>query len=110
WTASPAAMPSHTSPVGCSTPSPSRPDPRATHLSTRSTTMARPLITTAVVAGAVAWLAKVGVIVATDGRVTDDGVAGLLFGIGGALLLAGAVGLGVELTRERPAMVRTAAG
>lgn len=72
--------------------------------------MARPLITTAVVAGAVAWLAKVGVIVATDGRVTDDGIAGSLFGIGGVLLLAGVVGLGVELTRERPAPIRTAAG
>lgn len=72
--------------------------------------MSRPLITTAVVAGALCWLAKVGVIVATDGRVTDDGIAGVLFGIGGALLLAGAVGLGVQLARHRPTAVRTAAG
>lgn len=68
------------------------------------------LISGALVLGALCWLAKVGVIVATDGRVTDDGVAGLLFGLGGALLLIGAIGLGTHLTRSRTGWIRIGAG
>jgi hypothetical protein len=52
----------------------------------------------ALVAGAMAWLTKIGVIIATDGRVTHTGAAGSSFTIGLWLLAVGAAGLGLRLT------------
>ena len=52
----------------------------------------------ALVVGAVAWLTKMGVIIATDGRVTHTGAAGSSFTIGLWLLSVGAAGLGLRLT------------
>lgn len=59
--------------------------------------------------GAVAWLAKMGVIVATDGRVDSTGAAAVFF-IGGILLMAtGATAVGLRLTRGRAGWVRSLA-
>ena len=52
----------------------------------------------ALVVGAMAWLIKMGVIIATDGRVTHTGAAGSSFTIGLWLLSVGAAGLGLRLT------------
>ena len=52
----------------------------------------------ALVVGAMAWLTKMGVIIATDGRVTHTGAAGSSFTIGLWLLSVGAAGLGLRLT------------
>ncbi len=52
----------------------------------------------ALVVGAMAWLTKIGVIIATDGRVTHTGAAGSSFTIGLWLLSVGAAGLGLRLT------------
>ena len=43
-----------------------------------------------VTAGGLAWLAKLGVIAATDGRVTSSGAAAVFFVLGALLLAAGA--------------------
>ena len=59
--------------------------------------------------GAVAWLAKLAVVIGTAGRVTDDGAAGVLFLLGAVLLIAGSTYLGVALTRSRPRWQRIAA-
>jgi len=45
-----------------------------------------------------AWLTKIVVIIATDGRVTHTGAAGTSFTIGLWLLSVGAAGLGLRLT------------
>ena len=52
----------------------------------------------ALVVGAMAWLTKIGVIIATDGRVTYTGAAGSSFTIGLGPLSVGAAGLGLRLT------------
>jgi hypothetical protein len=52
----------------------------------------------ALVVGAMAWLTKIGVIIATDGRVTHTGAAGSSFAIGLGLLSVGAAGLGLRLS------------
>ena len=65
--------------------------------------LSRWLIATAglvLVVGAMAWLAKIGVIIATDGRVTHTGAAGSSFTIGLWLLAVGAAGLGLRLARN----------
>src|SRR6187397_1053924 len=56
----------------------------------------------ALLTGAVFWLAKMSVIVATDGRVDSTGAAAVFY-IGGVLLMAiGATAVGLWLTRGRP--------
>lgn len=51
--------------------------------------------------GALSWLAKMVVIVVTDGRVDSTGAAAVFF-IGGILFMAaGATGVGLSLTRGR---------
>lgn len=67
------------------------------------------IATAFVLAGAAAWLAKLGVIVATDGAQTDTGAAAALYLIGFGLLLIGSATLGLWLARGRPAAVRLAA-
>ncbi len=55
---------------------------------------------TALVVGGVAWLLKLWVIVATDGRVVATGAAGAFFTIGLYSLLVGSTGLGLRLTMK----------
>ena len=60
----------------------------------------------ALVVGAMAWLTKIGVIIATDGRVTHTGAAGASFTIGLGLLSVGAAGLGLRLTTSVDLVLR----
>ena len=60
----------------------------------------------ALVVGAMAWLTKIGVIIATDGRVTHTGAAGSSFTIGLWLLSVGAAGLGLRLTMNVDLVLR----
>ena len=60
----------------------------------------------ALVVGAMAWLTKIGVIIATDGRVTHTGAAGSSFTIGLGLLSVGAAGLGLRLTTSVDLVLR----
>ena len=63
----------------------------------------------ALLTGAVFWLAKMSVIVATDGRVDSTGAAAVFY-IGGVLLMAiGATAVGLWLTRGRPTWLRVVA-
>ena len=52
---------------------------------------------TALVVGGVAWLLKLWVIVATDGRVVATGAAGAFYDIGFYSLLVGSTGVGLRL-------------
>jgi hypothetical protein len=52
---------------------------------------------TALVVGGVAWLLKLWVIVATDGRVVATGAAGAFFDIGFYSLMVGSTGVGLRL-------------
>jgi hypothetical protein len=52
----------------------------------------------ALVLGGAAWLSKLAVIVATDGRVAYTGAAGAFFDLGLLLMLAGSTGVGLRLT------------
>lgn len=67
------------------------------------TTADRPLriATVAAVAGGAAWLAKLAVIAATDGRVTDTGLAAVFFIGGFVLLVAGAASVTLRAARGR---------
>jgi len=47
--------------------------------------------------GGLSWLAKIAVIVATDGRVDSDGAAAVFFILGAALMAVGATAIGVLL-------------
>ena len=59
--------------------------------------------------GAVFWLAKMSVIVATDGRVDSTGAAAVFY-LGGVLLMAvGATAVGLWLTRGRATWLRVVA-
>jgi hypothetical protein len=64
--------------------------------------------TALVLGGAAAWLAKLGVIVVTDGEQTDTGAAAAFYLTGFALLLLGSAALGLWLARHRSAAVRLA--
>jgi hypothetical protein len=56
--------------------------------------------------GAIFWLAKMSVIVATDGRVDSTGAAAVFY-LGGVLLMAvGATAVGLWLTRGRATWLR----
>ena len=52
---------------------------------------------TALIAGGVAWLLKLWVIVATDGRVVATGAAATFLDLGLYLLIVGSTGIGVRL-------------
>ena len=63
----------------------------------------------ALLTGAVFWLAKMSVIVATDGRVDSTGAAAVFY-LGGVLLMAvGATAVGLWLTRGRATWLRVVA-
>jgi hypothetical protein len=55
---------------------------------------------TALVVGGVAWLLKLWVIVATDGRVVATGAAGAFFDLGFYSLIVGSTGVGLRLTMK----------
>jgi len=52
---------------------------------------------TALVVGGVAWISKLWVIVATDGRVVATGAAGAFFELGLYALMVGSTGVGLRL-------------
>jgi hypothetical protein len=65
------------------------------------------VITSAAAAlGGLSWLAKVAIIVATDGRVVDEGPAAFAYLLGAALMLAGSTAIGVRLAgrQSRPVL------
>jgi hypothetical protein len=60
---------------------------------------------TAPIAGGVAWLSKLWVIVATDGRVVATGAAATFLDLGLYLLIVGSTGIGVRLMmNQEPSM------
>ena len=60
---------------------------------------------TALIVGGVAWILKLWVIVATDGRVVATGAAGAFFDIGFYSLLVGSTGIGERLmANQEPSM------
>ena len=60
---------------------------------------------TALIAGGAAWLLKLWVIVATDGRVVATGAAGAFYDLGLGLLLVGSTGVGLRLAmNQEPSM------
>jgi hypothetical protein len=61
---------------------------------------------TILIVGGVAWLLKLWVIVATDGRVVATGAAGAFFDLGFYSLIVGSTGLGVRLTRNQEPTLR----
>jgi hypothetical protein len=65
---------------------------------------------TVVAAGGVLWLAKLIVIVSTDGRVIDDGAAAVLYLFGLVVLATGSALIGYWLTEGYGALMRIAAG
>jgi hypothetical protein len=56
----------------------------------------------AALAGGLAWIAKLAVIVATDGAQTDTGAAGVAFLLGAVLLCVGAATAALAATHGRP--------
>jgi hypothetical protein len=61
---------------------------------------------TALVVGGVAWLLKLWVIVATDGRVVATGAAGAFFDLGFYSLIVGSTGVGLRLTMKLETALR----
>lgn len=61
-------------------------------------------------AGCVSWLAKVGVILWTDGDIVDSGAASVFYLLGVALLAIGSIALGLRLARSRATWLRVLAG
>jgi hypothetical protein len=60
---------------------------------------------TALIAGGVAWMLKLWVIVATDGRVVATGAAATFLELGLVLLIVGSTGIGVRLMMgQEPSM------
>lgn len=64
---------------------------------------------TFLVVGGVAWILKLWVIVATDGRVVATGAAGAFFSLGLFSLLFGSTGLGVRLAMNQEPALRVGA-
>ena len=61
---------------------------------------------TSLIVGGVAWLLKLWVIVATDGRVATTGAAGAFFALGLCSMLIGSTGLGLRLARNQQPLMR----
>ncbi len=60
----------------------------------------------ALIAGGVAWILKLWVIVATDGRVVATGAAGTFFDLGLYSLMVGSTGVGLRLTMKLETSMR----
>ncbi|HEV2107923.1 MAG TPA: hypothetical protein VGR16_06650 [Thermomicrobiales bacterium] len=52
--------------------------------------------------GGLSWLAKMAVIIATDGEVNDEGAAAFFYILGAALMMIGSTAVGVLLAGRRP--------
>ena len=61
---------------------------------------------TALIAGGVAWLLKLWVIVATDGRVVATGAAATFLELGLYLLMVGSTGVGLRLGMSQETSMR----
>lgn len=61
---------------------------------------------TALVVGGVAWILKLWVIVATDGRVVATGAAATFFPLGLGLLMVGSTGVGLRLAKNQETSMR----
>jgi hypothetical protein len=59
--------------------------------------------------GAMAWAAKLGVIISTNGRIIDTGAASILMTTGTLMLLVGSTGIGTYLCFNRAVWLRTIA-
>lgn len=59
--------------------------------------------------GGLSWIAKVAVILATDGKVDDEGAAALFYLLGAALMLIGSTAIGTLVAAGRSPLVRVAA-
>jgi len=55
----------------------------------------------AVALGGLSWLAKIAVIIATDGKVDNEGAAALFYLLGVALMMTGSTAVGVLVTGHR---------
>lgn len=55
--------------------------------------------------GGLSWLAKVAVIIATDGKVNDEGAAAFFYLLGVALMLIGSTAVGTLLAGHRSRLV-----
>ena len=60
----------------------------------------------ALVVGGIAWIAKLWVIVATDGRVVATGAAGAFYDLGLYALLVGSTGVGLRLAMKQEGSMR----
>ena len=60
-------------------------------------------------AGALAWALKLGVIISTNGQIIDTGAAALLMKIGLFSLFVGSTGIGNRLSHSWPAALRVVA-
>ncbi|WP_157593074.1 hypothetical protein [Rufibacter tibetensis] len=60
-------------------------------------------------AGALAWTIKLGVIISTNGRIIDTGAAAFLMKAGILLLVAGSTGIGHRLSLHQPVWVKVLA-
>ena len=70
------------------------------------------ILTTALIAGGVAWLLKlvaIAILVATGSPDIESGLVAIFYLTGFALLVIGSTALGLWLTRSRPAPLRIAA-
>jgi len=65
---------------------------------------------TTLIAGGVAWLLKLWVIVATDGRVVATGAAATFLELGLVLLIVGSTGIGVRLMMSQEPSMRVVLG
>ena len=61
---------------------------------------------TALIAGGVAWILKLWVIVATDGRVVATGAAATFLELGLVLIIVGSTGIGVRLMMSQEPSMR----
>lgn len=61
---------------------------------------------TALVVGGIAWILKLWVIIATDGRVVATGAAGAFFSLGLFSLLVGSTGVGLRLAMNQERSMR----
>lgn len=65
---------------------------------------------TTLIAGGVAWLLKLWVIVATDGRVVATGAAATFLELGVVLLIVGSTGIGVRVMMSQEPSMRVVLG
>lgn len=61
------------------------------------------------IGGALAWTIKLGVIIATNGRIIDSGAAAFFMKIGILLLIIGSTGIGSRFSLHRALLLRTMA-